>query len=218
MSASLGVVHPLIDFLDLIHRRSVATVARSLSAALHSASLQSATRHSELLAPLTWSWFRREWLSSGCRVLHLLAAHMQSAVVQSANSACAPPNPALLSAAFRASSGPRQVMSEQLHSSFDALTARLTQQRRPLIGRIHVYYTLYCIHGCQVTVEQYRVPLPRHHWQLVLDDLHTLQQLPVDEPYAVLRDLMERQSAQQRITCEPLAERALFGELTSCCV
>ena len=200
-------VPPLVQFLELAYRRAVAAVVRcstqlshsaaSTSAHSHAAWLQSAvdaTRHSALLAPLTWRWFEAEWRSSGCRVLPLLHAHMQSAVVQAANSALAPPNPAVQAAAYRSESWPRGVMSAYTGECYDTVTALLAQPPLAVLRRIHIYYTLYCLHGCQMTVERYPVPLTRHHWQLLLDDLITLQQMPVQEPYAVLRSLIETQS------------------------
>ena len=201
MSTSSSVSHPLVDFLDLLHRRSVSAAVRSLSSTGQSASLHSVvdpTRHSELLAPLTWRWFVGQWLSSGCRLLPLLAAHLQSAVVQSSNSACAPPSchSAGLAALYRSQSWPRPVMAAHTADCFDTVTARLSQWPAPshVARRVHIYYTLYCLHGCQVTVERCPIPLTRHHWQLLLDDLSALQQLPVLEPYAVLRDMLQRQS------------------------
>ena len=206
---SSAPAHPLTDFLDLTYRRCVAAVVHSASHAssaassytshAHAAWLNAAVdveRHSALLAPLTWRWFRCEWLSSGCRVLPLLAAHMQSAVVQSANSACAPPSAALQADVYRSASWPAGVMTAHVVDCYDTVTARLSQQRPSLARRVHIYYTLYCLHGCQVTTERYPIPIARHHWPLVLDDLSTLQQLPVLEPYAVLRDLLERRSVR----------------------
>ena len=207
MATSLAVVPPLVEFLELTYRRSLAAVVRCVPApaasSSHSAWLHSAvdaSRHSALIAPLSWSWFRREWLSSGCRLLPLLAAHMQSAVVQASNSACAPLNTATLAALHRTESWPRAALAAYITDCYDTLTVSLSQAQSSLARRVHVYYSLYCLHGCQVTVERYPVPLSRHHWQLLLDDVSALQQLPLQQPYAVLRDMLERQSASHRRT------------------
>ena len=229
MASSSASVHPLVDFLDLAYRRGVSSAARCVS--LHSASSRaalsaqsvSAARHSELLAPLTWLWFRREWLLSGCRILPLLAAHMQSALVQSASSAAAPANPALASPLFRTESAPRQAMHAHTADCYDAVTARLTASTGSLLRRLHIYYALYTLHGCQATVERYPAPLTRHHWRTLLADLRTLQQLPIAEPYATLRHCLEQQSVERAYTPPPLTPQlahslACLTQLRAVCV